>query len=250
LPALAAELVRRDVAGIVTAGATAAALAAKTATSTIPIVFSIGADPVKVGLVTSLNRPGGNITGVTFLANMLIAKQLEVLREVAPNASVVGLLVNPNNSNADSDTKEAHDAARALGRRLQLARAGNATDVDGAVASLVRQGAAGLLVLPDPLFSSSRSEIVALAARHKIPAVYWTRAFPEAGGLLSYGTSQLDAYRQLGMYAGRVLKGAKPGDLPVLRSTTFELVLNLKTAKNLGLTVSRDFLTRVDEIIQ
>ncbi len=250
LPAMAADLVRRKVAVIATGSATAAAVAAKAATSTIPIVFAIGGDPIKFGLVASLSRPGGNVTGVSFLSNVLAAKQLELLREMVPTAITVGVLVNPNNPNALSDTKEVEAAASSLGRRVHVVQAKTERDLGRAFASLVQQQAAALLVLPDALFVDRREQLAALAARHAMPSIYSNRGYPEAGGLMSYGTDQSDAYRQVGIYTGRILKGEKPSDLPVMQSTKFELVINRKTAKTLGLTIPDKLLALADEVIE
>jgi len=250
LPTLAADLILHRVAVIATAGATAAALAAKAATSTIPIVFAIGADPVKFGLVASLNRPGGNVTGVTFLANTLVAKQLELLRDLVPTVTAIGVLVNPRNPNAESDTKQVQMAAHSLGRHIHIVHASTERDLDAAFANLVQQRTATLLVFPDALFVSHRERIVAFAARQRAPAIYSNRDYAEVGGLMSYGVNQMWVYRQAGVYTGRILKGAKPADLPVEQPTKFELVINLKTAKALGLTIPPSLLLRADQVIE
>jgi len=250
LPVLAEELVRHPVAVLVTGGATAAALAAKSATATIPIVFAIGADPVKVGLVASMNRPGGNVTGVSFLANALVAKQLELLRELVPAATVIGVLVNPSNPVSASDTREVEIAARSLGRKVRITHVGTEQDFDAAFAAFAAQRIGALLIVPDALFTDGRNRIVMLATRHRLPAIYWTREFVEAGGLVSYGTDQKDAYRQIGIYTGRILKGERPSDLPVMQSAKFELVINLKTARELGLTVPPALLATANEVIE
>jgi putative ABC transport system substrate-binding protein len=250
LPALAAELVRRPVAVIATGGATAAALAAKAATATIPIVFAVGSDPVKFSLVASMSRPGGNVTGVTFLANALVAKRLELLQGLLPAGSMIGVLVNPGNANATADAKEAGAAAQSLGLHVQVVHADSEQDIDTAFADLVKGRAAALTVEPDPLFFSARERLVELAARHRMPAIYTNTLYAEAGGLMSYGTSQTDAFREAGIYAGRILKGEKPSDLPVVQSVRFELVINLNTAKALGLTVPPALLSRADEVIE
>ena len=250
LPALAAELVGLRVAVIATVTATAAALAAKNATATIPIVFAIGADPVKVGLVASLNRPGGNVTGVSFLSNALVAKQMELLRELAPAAAAIGVLVNPGNPNAETDANAAVAAARSLGRQAHVAHASSEQDFDAAFAALVRQGSTALLVAPDATFTSRPNQLAALAARYTLPTIYARRELPAAGGLMSYGSSLADSVRQAGVYVGRILNGAKPTDLPVVQPTKFELVINLKTAKALGLTVPPTLLARADEVIE
>jgi putative ABC transport system substrate-binding protein len=250
LPVLAEELVGRRVAVIATGGATAAVIAAKAATSTIPIVFAIGGDPVKFGLVASLNRPGGNVTGVSFLSNMLVAKQLELLAELIPAAATIGVLVNPNNPNAESDKKAIEAAAVSLGRQIDFVYAGNERDLDTAFASLVRRQAAGLLVFPDALFTSWREQLADLAGRRKLPAIYTNRVYAESGGLMSYGANQTDAFRQAGFYAGRILKGEKAADLPVLQPTKFEFVINTKTAKLLGLDIPDRLLALADEVIE
>jgi ABC-type uncharacterized transport system substrate-binding protein len=250
LPVLAAELVSRRVSVIATANATAAALAAKAATSTIPIVFTIGADPVQFGLVASLNRPGGNVTGVSFLSNVLVAKQLELLQEFLPAASELGLLVNPRNPNAESDTKQAKAAADSVGRKIHVAYASTEQDLDKTFVALVEQRVAALVVVPDALFVGQREQLAALAARHAMPTIYSNRLYADAGGLMSYGASQFDAYRQAGIYVGRILSGANPADLPVVQPTKFELVINHKTAKRLGLTIPDKLLVLADEVIE
>jgi putative ABC transport system substrate-binding protein len=250
LPALAAELVGKGVSVIATVNATAAALAAKAATSTIPIVFTIGADPVQFGLVASLNRPGGNVTGVSFLSNLLVAKQLGLLQEFVPAASGFGLLVNPSNPNADSDTRQAKAAADSLGREIHVVYASTERDLGTAFAALIERRVAALVVVPDALFVGQREQLATLAARHAIPTIYSNRAYADAGGLMSYGASQLDAYRQAGIYVGRILSGEKPADLPVIQPTRFELVVNLKTARALHLQVPDKLLALADEVIE
>jgi putative ABC transport system substrate-binding protein len=250
LPALAEELVRRPVAVLVTGGATTAVLAAKSATAMIPIVFAVGADPVKFGLVASMNRPGGNVTGVSFLANALVAKQLELLRELVPAVTVIGVLVNPNNPVSASDTSEVEIAAQSLGRRVRIGHVGTKQEFDAAFAAFAAQGVGALLIVPDALFTDGRERLVILATRHRLPAIYWTSLFVEAGGLVSYGTDQKDAYRQIGIYTGRILKGERPSDLPVMQSVKFELAINLKTAKELGLTVPPTLLATANEVIE
>jgi putative tryptophan/tyrosine transport system substrate-binding protein len=249
LPALAADLVRRQV-SVLVANTTASALAAKPATSTLPIVFVTGGDPVELGLVASLNRPGGNLTGVSFLVNKLVAKRLELLSEVAPGSAALGMLVDPNNPNAQADTKDAQAAATALGRKLVVAKAGAASEIDAAFAALAQQGVSALLVGAHVLFFTRRDQLVALAARHAVAASYATREFVAAGGLMSYGPNQTDVYRLVGVYAGRILKGAKPADLPVERPVKFELAINLKTAKALGLDVPLHLQQLADEVIE
>jgi putative ABC transport system substrate-binding protein len=249
LPALAAEFVHRRVALIV-AIAPVSALAAKAATTTIPIVFELGSDPVKDGLVASFARPGGNITGVTFFANLLAAKRIELLHDIVPSASVVGLLLNPKNANAELESSEAQAAARALDLRFALVRAATETEIDAAFAELAQQRVTALLVAGDAFLSMRRGQIAALALRHGIATGYAGRESVEAGGLVSYGANRPDASRQCGLYVGRVLKGEKPADLPVVQPTKFEMVINLTTAKVLGLTINRELLLRADEVIQ
>jgi ABC-type uncharacterized transport system substrate-binding protein len=250
LPALAAELVRRDVAVIVAIGGNTSALAAKSATATIPIVFEIGGDPIGLGLVASLARPGGNITGVTFLVGTLTAKQFEVVHETVPKAALIGFLLNPTNADAEIKTKDAVAAAEAIGQKLLVVHARTDSELEAAFVTLVKQRAGALVVSAEPFFSSRREKIVELAARQSIPSIYSTREFVAAGGLMSYGTSITEALRLAGLYAGRILKGEKPADLPVQQSTKIELVINLKTAKALGLTMPISLLGRADEVIE
>ena len=249
LPAMAAELVRHPV-GVIFAQAPPAAQAAKAATSTIPIVFTSGGDPVKSGLVTSLGRPGGNVTGVTMLVSSLVAKRLELLRELMPKATTLALLVNPTNQNAEPDTKEMDDATKALGLRLHVFHATTKAEIEAAFATLLAQRADALVVGADPFFLGQADLLVSLAARHAVPVAYFWRDFPDIGGLFSYGTSLTEMHRQAGIYTGRILKGAKPGDLPIEQASKFELVVNLKTAKTLGLTVPLSILNRADEVIE
>jgi putative ABC transport system substrate-binding protein len=248
LPALAADLVGRKVDVIVTVG-TASALAAKGATSTIPIVFSVG-DPVGNGLVTSLARPGGNLTGVSNLTVELMPKRLELLSELVPQAGVIALLVNPNNATAERIMRDVQEAAHAKAVQLHILKAGTESEIHAAFATLVQLDIGALLVVTDAFFSSLREQLVALASRHAIPAIYESREFAAAGGLISYGTSSTGIFRQLGIYVGKILKGAKPADLPVQQPTTFELVINLNTANALGLTVPPSILARADEVIE
>ena len=237
LATLADELVRLQVAVIAGPTSTAAARAAKVATASTPIVFAIGADPVKVGLVNNFNQPGGNITGTSYLANLLVPKRLELLKELVPDAQLIGMLLNPNNPNAETDQKEAEVAAGALARKLQIQKASSAAEFEPAFATFAQRQVGAVLVDPDPLFTTRREQLVALAALHAVPAIYDRREFVAVGGLISYGANHINDYRQMGIYTGRILKGEKPGDLPVQQATKFELVINLKTAKALGLAV-------------
>jgi len=249
LPGFAADLVSRKVDVIVATGSDRSALAAKSATSTIPIVFTAG-DPVAIGLAASLARPGGNLTGFSIITVELHPKLLELLSELVPRAGVIALLVNPNNPNAERVMQDVQEAARAKGVQLPILKAGTEAEIDAAFASLVELRGGALFVSADAFFNSRHKQLVALASGHAIPAIYEWREFPAAGGLISYGTSLAAIYREVGIYAGRILKGAKPADLPVQQPTTFELVVNLKTAKALGLTVPPSILARADEVIE
>ena len=248
LPGLAAELVQRHVAVIV--GNTPPAMAAKTASSAIPIVFFTGADPVKLGLVASFNRPGGNATGVSFWSAALEAKRLGLLHELLPQATVIAALVDPNFLTAANQLNDLQDAARSLGKELHVLQASTESDLDSRFATLARQRPDALIVAAAPFFTARRKELVALADRHRIAAIYSWREFPEAGGLMSYGASFTDAFRQAGVYTGRILKGEKPADLPVLQPTKYELIINTKTAKALGLQIPDRLLALADEVIE
>ena len=250
LPAQAADLVRRRVT-VIAALANNAAVAASIATTTIPIVFTIGGDPVKIGLVGSFNRPSGNITGVSFLSSAVMAKMLEVLHVVVPSMTVIAVLVNPDNPQSEADTKDAQDAARVLGMQLHVLNARTEGDINTAFETLVQRNVGGLLIEGDPFFgTAAMKQLVALTARHAIPAIYQGRELPDAGGLMSYGASRTEALRLAGGYAGRILKGEKPADLPVQQSTKIELIINLTTAKALGITVPPSLLVSADELIE
>jgi ABC-type uncharacterized transport system substrate-binding protein len=247
-PELAADFVRRKVSVIVTPGSATAALAAKAATSTIPIVFAVGGDPVKQGLVASLNRPGGNVTGVNFFTAELVAKRMQLLHELVPAAKRVAVLVNPTDPEGYATLHDAEAAAG--GRQILVREVASGRDIDAAFASMTRENADAVLVAPGTFFNTRRVQLAILAARHALPATYPVRAYPEAGGLASYGTDILDAFRQAGAYTARVLKGTKPADLPVLQSIKFELVINLNTARALGIEVPATVLARADEVIE
>jgi putative ABC transport system substrate-binding protein len=249
LSALAADLVGRKVDVIVAVGGPAPR-AAKAASQTIPIVFTVGGDPVATGLVASLSRPGGNVTGVTWLAVELMSKRLELMSELVPQARAIALLVNPNSPQTERVVRDVQEGPRPSGVQLPMLKAGSESEIDAAFASLVQGPAGALVVQPEPFLNSRREQIVALAARHAVPAIYAYREYATVGGLISYGPSLTDVYRQAGIYAGRILKGAKPAELPVIQPTKFELVINLKTAKALGLTVPPSVLARADEVIE
>jgi len=251
LPALAAELIRRQVSVIVTAGSTPAALAARNATTTIPIVFYLGADPVQAGLVTSLSRPGGNLTGVVTLNVEVAPKRLELLHELVPTATVIAALVNPTNPVlAETLTRDLEAAAHTLGIKLHVLHASSDQDFGAVFASLVQLRAGGLVIGADPLFNSRGEQLAALTVRHAVPAIYQFREFVSAGGLLSYGTTVVDTYRPLGVYTGRILKGEKPAELAVQQATKLELIINMKTAKTLGIPVPLPLIGHADEVIE
>jgi putative ABC transport system substrate-binding protein len=250
LPVLAAELVRRKVTLMVATGGTATVLAAMAATKTIPIVFTTGVDPVEAGLVASLNRPGGNATGVNLFTSQMEGKRLGLLRELIPTATLIAVLLNPNSPPAATQLKNVQEAARALDQQIHILDAGSEAELEAAFATVRQIGAGALLVASDPFFNSRRTYIIALAARHAIPAIYEQREFVVAGGLMSYGTNFSDGYRQVGIYAARILKGERPADLPVMQSTKFEFVINLTSAKALGIVVPPMLSARADEVIE
>jgi putative ABC transport system substrate-binding protein len=250
LPPLAADLVSRHVDVVVTSGGVSAALAARGASSTIPIVFMVGSDPVDFGIVASLGRPGGNATGVSIVVVQLVAKRLELLHELLPKAAVIALLVNPDSAAAEHMAREGQEAARSLGLQLQVLRARTGEEIDAAFSTFAQVRVGALVVGADPLFNVRGEQIVALAARHAVPAMLENREFVTSGGLMSYGPDLSEAWRLAGVYTGKILNGAKPADLPVLQPTKFELVINLKAAKLLGLTIPQSLLLRADEVIQ
>jgi ABC-type uncharacterized transport system substrate-binding protein len=249
LPALAADLIRRQV-SVIIAGAPPAVLAAKAMTSTVPIVFTSGGDPVELGFVSSLNRPGGNLTGVSFLVNELGAKRLELLHELVPKAALIGFLANPTRPSSEVETKDTQQAAQRLGVQVHIVNASSEREIDAAFANFVQQRVNALLIGTDPYYLTRRDQLVALAARLAVPTMYNLREYVVAGGLMSYGPSITDVYRQAGVYTAKILKGAKPAELPVVQPTKFELVINLKTAKVLGLTVPLIMQMTADEVIE
>lgn len=250
LPKLAADLVNQNVAVILAAGGSDPAKAAKAATAKIPIVFVSAADPIKTGIVTSLNRPEANVTGVSLLGAALEAKRLGLLHEISPGAASIGILVNPNYPDADFQLKELQEAASVMKLPINVVRASTETEIELAISSVAQQGAGALLVAQDPYFTSRREQLAALTVRYKLPAIYSFRDFPDAGGLMSYGTNFAESFRQAGVYVGRILKGEKTGDLPVLQPTKFELVINLKAAKMIGLTIPNAMQLLADEVIE
>jgi putative ABC transport system substrate-binding protein len=250
LPALAAELIERNVTVLVSSGGVAASIAAHKATKSIPIVFLTGSDPVRYGFVASINRPGGNATGVSFLVNELNAKRLELAAQLVSNSRVVGFMVRPSNPTSTTDTREVEKGAAALDLKLLTFRIEKVQDFDTAFAAAAAQRVGIVLIHTDPFFNSNRSKLVAAAKKHAVPAMYEVREFVTEGGLVSYGTNIVEAYRQLGIYAGRIVKGEKPSDLPVLQSSRFELAINLKTAKALGIVIPQNLLVAADEVIE
>jgi putative ABC transport system substrate-binding protein len=249
LPELVAELVRGRIAVIIASGGVAVAVAAKAATTTIPILFIVSEDPVRLGLVTSLARPSGNLTGVNFFNTELVAKQLELLRELLPRSARVAVFVNPASTTAETTLRDVEPAARALGLQIQVLGASTSREIDTTFATFARERPDALFISNDAFLNSRRVQLVQLAAHHRVPAIYSGREYPEIGGLMSYGTNIADAYRQIGVYAGRIVKGAKPADLPVVQSSKFELVINHQTARTLGLTVPPTLLATADEVI-
>jgi putative ABC transport system substrate-binding protein len=249
-PELAADLVRRQVAVIAATGGEPSPQSAKAATQTIPIVFTANGDPVREGLVASLNRPGGNVTGITIFGDVTVTKRLQLLHEVVPQATAIAYLMNPNNLNGESEMRAAQTAARSLAKEMPVLRASNEHEIESAFASMAQQQAGALVVASDPFFYWRRDQLVSLAAHHRVPAIYYLPGFARAGGLIAYGNSLTDMYRLVGVYVGRILKGEKPADLPVVQSTKFELVINLKTAKALGLDVPLGLSAGADEVIE
>jgi ABC-type uncharacterized transport system substrate-binding protein len=249
-PELAAELVRRQVAVIAATGGEPSPQSAKAATQTIPIVFTANGDPVREGLVASLHRPGGNVTGITIFGDFTVTKRLQLLHELVPQAAAIAYLMNPNNLNGDIEMRAAQTAARSLGKEMPVLTASNEHEIDTAFASMAQQQAGALVVASDPFFYWRRDLLVLLAARHKVPAIYYLPGFARAGGLMAYGNSLPDMYRLVGVYVGRILKGEKPADLPVMQATKYEFILNLKTAKALGLVIPGDVLSIADEVIE
>jgi putative ABC transport system substrate-binding protein len=247
---MAADLVRRKVAVLVSTGGEPSVLAAKAATTTIPIAFTSGVDPIRGGFVSSLNRPGGNITGVNLFTSAIESKRLGLLRALVPGAQVIAVLLNPNRQDYTRQKRDVEEAVHAIGQQIHLVTASNESEIDAAFASAMQLRAGAMLVGADPFLNSQRDKIVALAARHAIPAIYEQREHALAGGLMSYGTNLSEGYRQAGVYAGRILKGEKPGDLPVVQATKFEFVINLKTAKALGIEVPPNLSAEADEIIE
>lgn len=250
LPGLVRELIDRQVAVIACMGSAAPSIAAKAATTTVPIVFITGGDPIKLGLVTSFNQPGGNVTGVSFLAHSIGPKRLSIIRELIPSGTVIGLLLNPNNPNAQTDGKEISAAAQALGQKLVVLPARNEAELESVFTGLAEQKIGALMVNSDSMFLSRRQHVVGLAAKHRVPAIYDGREFSSVGGLMGYGASRTDIFRQAGIYVGRIVKGAKPADLPVIQPTKFELTVNMKAAKALGMAIPATFLANVDETIE
>jgi putative ABC transport system substrate-binding protein len=250
LPEMAADLVRRKVAVLVATGGGPSVMAAKAATATIPIVFTTGSDPIQLGFVTSLSRPGGNITGVNLFLSAMESKRLGLLRALLPGVQLIAVLLNPNRPDHAEQMRQVQEAAAAVGQQIHILLASNASAIDAAFATAVQLRAGAILISSDPFFNSQRDKIIALAARHAIPAIYELRDYARAGGLMTYGTNISDGYRQAGIYAGRILKGEKPGDLPVVQSTKFEFVINLKTAKALGIEVPPNLSAEADEIIE
>jgi len=250
LPAQAAELVRRPVSVIVAVGGTGSVLAAKAATTTIPIIFNLGSDPVKLGLVVSFNRPGGNITGVSYLADALVPKLLETLHEAVPGATVIAVITNPNFPDSERNLHAAQEAARTMGQGLVVLNTTTDDEIVSAFKSIAERQAGALIVMPDPFLTSRRQQLVSLASRQAIPTIYPWPEFTRLGGLMSYGTSLIDAYHQVGVYTAKVLQGAKPAELPVQQAVKVELMLNLKTAKSLGINLPLSLLARADEVIE